>query len=485
MDFSKQSDTIIQIIREPLVILNRNLEIIEANPSFYQTFSEKKEEVIGKRLLHLPQWQIPEIEKPLSEVLVLNKAFETVEIRHNFQKAGDKTLLLKVHNLIREDLQGEDILIEFEDITASKIIEARLRDREEWFRSLIINSSDIIAVLTVEGNISYESPSLEMILGYKAEERIGVNIFEKPIAHPEDLVKLKKLLAKSVSKSDEIVRGEVRFQAKNGEWRYLEAVFRNKLSDNKIQGIIVNYRDITDRKINEQKIKDAIKLRDDFINIASHELKTPITSIKAYTQILLKKLDKSKEKSLYSMSESINRQISRLTELIGSLLDATKIQSGKFSLSIETFQIDEFITKIISDFRNINPEIKFKIKGVIGRNFRGDRYRLEQVLVNLITNAIKYSDRDKRIEVILTVKNKKAIIAVRDYGIGIAKENLEKIFERFFSIDSPLRKTSAFSSLGLGLWISKQIVLRHGGKIWVESELGKGSTFFIQLPLKI
>ena len=163
-----------------------------------------------------------------------------------------------------------------------------LRENEERFRLLIQNASDIITVFDQDGTIKYESEAVERMLGYTAEERIGRNISMDPIIHPDDRKIKIGLLKNAIASPKENIYGEFRLRHKNGSYRTIDAIFRNLLDDKKINGIIANYRDITERKIFEHQ-------KDEFIGIASHELKTPVTSIKAYVQILEEILHKNED----------------------------------------------------------------------------------------------------------------------------------------------------------------------------------------------
>lgn len=252
------------------------------------------------------------------------------------------------------------------------------------------------------------------------------------------------------------------------------------------EGIFVLSLDITERKKVEEKLKELNYQKDEFISIASHELKTPISSIKIMSQLASKKLTKSNDKSTLDLVNRIEGQVEKLTSLVGDLLDASRIQSGKLDLKKDKFELVELIKEVISDitttYETEKPfSIEFKTKQKIIIN--ADRFRLTQVLSNLFTNAIKYSPEGGKINVNVKKKNNAIEVSVTDYGIGIPKEKQDLIFNRFYQAERQKDKENRFSSLGLGLYISSNIIKQHGGKIWVESDRGKGSTFFFTLPI--
>lgn len=231
----------------------------------------------------------------------------------------------------------------------------------------------------------------------------------------------------------------------------------------------------------------AIQARDEFVSIASHELKTPITSLKMQLQMMIRGIDLSKrqtpppEKLIKSLTSSCN-QVDRLTVLIDDLLDVTRIETGKLTYKFEEVNLSKLVKEVAERFSEEIKNVKSTLEEDLEENVTiyCDRYRIEQVLVNLISNAIKYGSNGP---VKFTVKHDKgmALITVEDKGMGIAKEMQTKIFERF---ERAISSTN-ISGLGLGLYITKQIIDAHHGSIEVESELGKGSIFKVYLPTEV
>ena len=230
--------------------------------------------------------------------------------------------------------------------------------------------------------------------------------------------------------------------------------------------------------------QSAIRARDEFVSIASHELKTPITSLKMQIQMMLRGVSIEKnqtptpEKLLKALTSSSN-QIDRLTVLIEDLLDVTRIETGKLTYKFELFDLNTMAKEIVERFSEEAKYAKIEFQMNLEDNVSTicDRYRIEQVLINLISNAIKYG-ANSLIEVSVYKEAGKAIFQVKDNGMGIAKEMQSKIFERF---ERAISSTN-ISGLGLGLYITKQIIDAHQGSIEVESDLNKGSTFKVSLP---
>jgi signal transduction histidine kinase len=232
-------------------------------------------------------------------------------------------------------------------------------------------------------------------------------------------------------------------------------------------------------EINERRKLE--KQKDEFIGIASHELKTPVTSIKAYTQVLQFRFRKEENSKATQLLSKMDAQIDKLANLVSDLLDVTKVQGGKLQFHKSYFDSNELIEEIVEEMQR-TTEKHLIIKDLAhSKSLWGDRDRIGQVIINFLTNAIKYSPHSEKIIVKTSIDSKNIIISVQDFGVGIPKEAQKKVFNRFFRVGGD--KLETFPGLGLGLYISSEIIKRHNGKIWVESEKGQGSTFYLSLPI--
>lgn len=227
-----------------------------------------------------------------------------------------------------------------------------------------------------------------------------------------------------------------------------------------------------------EEIKESQKKKDEFIGIASHELKTPLTSIKGYVE-MLNVLEQEQPKKQF-VEKTLNN-VNKLERLVKDLLDVSKIQSGQLKLDIKEFNIDELLDETIIAAQMVSGTHHIERKDhPDNKMIFGDKQRIEQVLLNLLSNAIKYSPGENKVVVDSEKTEKELIIKIRDYGIGVPKEEQINIFERFYRTKGVSVHISGF---GLGLYICRDIINRHYGKIWVESA-DKGSIFYFSLPLK-
>jgi PAS domain S-box-containing protein len=244
--------------------------------------------------------------------------------------------------------------------------------------------------------------------------------------------------------------------------------------------------DITESKNYEKKLKEAIVSRDEFLSIASHELKTPLTSLKLQTQMRVRnlqrnELEKFTPENLYKHTTSDLMQLNRLSRLVDDMLDITRINTGKLTIQKEKTDlgllVEDVVSRVNKDFQDNEIEITVSCPSPVIGNW--DRFRLEQVVTNLVSNAVKYG-KSKPIEVFISCLENQAELIVKDQGPGVKPEDQQRIFERF---ERAISK-SEISGLGLGLHIVKEIVDRHGGSVQIKSQMGQGSSFIVRLPLE-
>ncbi len=230
-----------------------------------------------------------------------------------------------------------------------------------------------------------------------------------------------------------------------------------------------------------QDSQAAVALRDDFISVASHELKTPLTSVKIFTEVLLKNCVQNGDQKSAGHLSKMNKQLDKLNELIFDMLNISKIQAGRLEFNHKLFSFDNVIDDIVDVLQQGANKHQIIIKGKTNKNIYGDEDRVGQVVSNLVSNAIKYSPRANKVIIHLSGDKDNVYLCVEDFGIGIDKDHTKHIFERFYRVFDETDKT--FPGLGIGLYISNEIIRRHNGKMWVDSKLGKGSKFSFSLPL--
>lgn len=227
----------------------------------------------------------------------------------------------------------------------------------------------------------------------------------------------------------------------------------------------------------------AITIRDDFISIASHELRTPVTSLKLYTQVLEKQFQMRGEETVSRYLGKMDRQIDSLNKLVRDMLDISRMQHGELEFQISEFDLNEQVKETVEHIQATSRKHRIIIEGSVSHTVMGDMFRIDQVLVNLLTNAIKYSPKADKVVVRIREHKRSAVIEVQDFGIGIDKKDQANIFKRFYRVDGPKEKT--YPGLGIGLYISHEIIRRHGGRIRFVSVKNEGSCFSFSLPFHV
>jgi PAS domain S-box-containing protein len=358
------------------------------------------------------------------------------------------------------------------DITEEKYFRQELLAREKKFRLLADSMPEFVWTGEPEGNLNYFNQSVYNYSGLTPEQMEAGGWLQ--IVHPEDREENIRLWTNSIKTGKDFIF-EHRFRRYDGNYRWqLSRATPQRDADGNIQMWVGTSTDIQDMKEQDQQ-------KDLFISMASHELKTPVTSIKGYVQILQSMYEGSKDKFLKTSLATVDKQIVTLTNLISELLDLSKIKSGSLVLNSQSFAIDQLIKETVKEIKHINPGYNISFSGNKKNMIDADRGRIGQVLINFLNNAIKYSPDSKEIKVTSIVKDGSVLVSVYDSGIGIEKQDQAKIFQRFYRVEG--RNENTFPGFGIGLFIASEIVRRHAGIIGVNSEPGKGSVFYFSIPL--
>lgn len=439
-------------------------------------FTEK--EILGQHVsVLIPPYRADEEETLLNTIKKGRKIdhFETTRI----SKEGREIPVSLTISPIK-DLSGE--IIGASKIARDITIHIEAVEKQAWLAAIVNSSNDAIVSKTLNGIITSWNKAAQRMFGYTEKEVLGKHI---SIIIPSDRLKEEDHIIKRIRSGRKVSHFETIRIAKDGrELNISLTVSPVKRSDGTIMGASKIIRDITE----EVKIREKLKqystqleqinsYKDNFIGIASHELKTPLTSISGYLQLLDRNLEKAQNKVFLKKAVL---QVTKLTTLVSDLLDISRIQSGKLSLNFTEFEPNEMLKEVTDSVQQTTSSHRLELNLGANLKIKADRQRLEQVFTNLLTNSIKYSPRADRVIIKSINAGTFFEISVQDFGIGIPPDAKEKIFNRFYRAEG---LSPSYSGLGLGLYISQEIVIRHGGKLWVESEEGKGSVFYCRIPV--
>lgn len=338
--------------------------------------------------------------------------------------------------------------------------------------AIIDTSHDAIIGKTLEGVVTSWNESAQRVFGYTAEEMVGESIYK--LIPPERHAEEPQILA-TISRGERINHFETKRLTRDGQLIDVSVtVSPIKDKAGRIIGVSKIARDITEKKLDESR-------KNDFIGMVSHELKTPLTSLGAIIQVANTKLQHSDDSFLVGAMSKANQQVKRMSAMINGFLNISRLESGKIHIEKQAFDLETLIVEVIEETNLTVSTHIIHFESCAPIQVNADRDKIDSVLSNLISNAIKYSPKGQRIEVSCNATNNQVVIGVQDEGMGIKPDDLSRIFDRYYRVET--NHTRHISGFGIGLYLSSEIIERHGGKIWAESQSGIGSSFFFSLPL--
>lgn len=447
--------------------------IIYVNEACCAMTGYTKDELLGQtpRIFQGPETNRAKLDL-IKEALIEKRKIQ-VELR-NYKKRGELFVVdMEIIPVKAGAFTASYFIAIQKDITELKKKEQLIQENAELYLRLFEGSPDCVKLLDADGHLEHmnsngcvlmEVDDFEGMLRYKMWSDLW----------PEET---KPLISQSLTEAK--CGNKSRFQAfcptAKGTPKWWD-VFVNPVLDekNNVVKIISSSRDITSIKLEEQR-------KSDFLKMVGHELKTPLTAIKGYAHLLSEELGpdyNGNEDIAFSLTR-IDNQVDRLTKLINEILDLTRLETGKMFIEKEYTSLHELVEKTIIDLRISNPASVIKIEQLDKCFAFVDKDKIEQVIINLVTNAIKFSKAKSTIEIYLSKQPGNLIhLQIKDYGYGINPEEQEKIFDLFYQVKESQKLSKGF---GMGLYLIKQIISLHGGKIFIASEKEKGSTFTVEL----
>jgi PAS domain S-box-containing protein len=471
-----QSPSAIAIIKVP------EFSIEHVNKKWLGNMGAKLEELVGKSVFDVfPVLEEKGLDKILKAMSMSGQPHHEPEYRVDLGRFGRSGIAyFDVAYQPLTDANGiiTRIMIISHEIT--EMVEARkkIEESEVHFRKLADDAPIMIWMAGTDKRCNFFNKGWLSFRGNSMEEETG-NGWGKGV-HPDDYDRCMEIYSSSFDVKKSFYM-EYRLKRYDGVYRWVSDTGAPRYSTaGEFAGYIGSCTDVHEMRELEQR-------KDDFIRMANHELKTPVTSIKGYVQLLLTALKEEEEKTvspllIRSSLVSIDKQITRLTRLVSELLDLSRIETGTLELKTELFNLNELVIETVQDMLYTNSKHTINLFHDFACHVCGDKDRVGQVLINFLTNAIKYSPDSHKIEVWIQQMGKNEVsVNVKDYGIGIDKKFHEKIFERFYRAEG--KKEQTYPGFGIGLFIAKEIVQRHNGSIYLTSEKGKGSFFTFTLPV--
>jgi two-component system sensor histidine kinase/response regulator len=458
------------------------------NPSFTSVFGYTYEEVVNKCTPRILKSGTIDQSFYVDFWNALLNRIETKGELFNKRKDGSLVEVEETSNAITDE---NNTIIGFlsiqRDITKRKQAEEALKKSEAKYSSMISNISDVIGIIGKDGIIKYKSPNIEKFFGWQPQNLVNTDGWLT--VHPDDLERIQDVFHTLSEEENSVKKVEYRYKCKDGSYKFIHLTAVNLLNDSIINGVLMNYHDITERKENEQKIQEQNKelkelnaTKDKLFSIIAHDLKSPFNSIMGFTELLIENIRTYDIEKSEEFLTTINSASKQTLTLLENLLDWAKTQTGQIDFKPENQNLKPIIQAIVHILNS-----SAKIKNITLNGFQSDDIiayadlnMLNTVLRNLVSNAIKFTDSGGKIDIYAVSEKNLIEITVADNGVGMTEENMNKLFR----IDTSITTTGTANERGsgIGLILCKEFVEKHGGKIWVESEVGKGSKFVFTLP---
>lgn len=506
----KYSEAIVTTIREPLIVLNKDLRVQTANPSFYKTFQSTKEVTEGKLFYELQnsQWDIPELRSLLERTLQKEIFYESYEVKQKFTSIGERVMILNAREIFSDDDREHLILLAIEDITERRILEEKLKKSADYVKAVLESSPQISFAASAEGTITYFNLFFLEYAGLNLEEAIqwGWN----SVVHPEMQKELTVAWNHSLQTGEDFER-ELLFKRHDGvyRWHMSRAIaIRNEA------GIITSWigtaNDTHDQKMFSEELEKKVLERtqllkesnnelahsnknlEQFAFIASHDLQEPLRKIKTFSNMLDANFKSALPAEGQKLVDRIVSSSERISTLINDVLSFSRIENTQHAF-IAT-DLNGILHNVLVDFNLLISEKKAIIRQEQLPTLEVIPFQINQLFYNLISNALKFSRA--AIQPILTIKSRRLTrdevlshsslyaqlnyyeISVEDNGIGFEEE----YGDRIFAIFQRLHSERDYPGTGIGLALCKKIVIGHHGEIFAKATLNKGASFHILLP---
>jgi len=509
------AENIINTIREPLIALDQDLRVVSVSRSFYEVFKVDPSETIGQLIYDLgnKQWDIPKLRKLLETILPQRTTFNAYEVEHDFATIGKRVMLLNARQIERVLGKEKVILLAIEDITERRDIEkglektrqqlAEIKNSEdaarEFAESVIDTVPRPLIALDQDLRVVAVSRSFYDVFKVNPMETMGQRIYD--LGNKQwDIPKLRELLETILPKHATFDNYEVEHEfATIGKRNMVLNARQIKREAGKEKLILLAIDDITVRREIENglkkahleleelaaELKRAAQVKSEFLANMSHELRTPLNSINGFSEILYDGTFGPLNEKQKQYVNNVLVSGKHLLLLINQILDSAKLEAGKMRLSLSILPMKSLLHDMSLLVADMAIKKKLHMTFDIAEDLpdiEGDELKVKEILYNLISNAVKFTPEEGKIGLRAKKTDSTITIEVWDTGVGIAPENLEKVFEGFFRVDTPYSRIT--EGTGLGLPLSRKLVDLHGGSLSVESEgLNKGSVIRFTLPV--
>ncbi len=483
------ADDIIATLREPFVVLDAALRVKSANRTFYEAFHVAQEETENQHFSELGngQWNIPALRTMLDDVLSKRLSVHDYEVEHDFPAIGRRSMLLNARPFPPKAANPELILLAIGDITERKQTEAKFKKSEARYRRLFETAKDGILILNADtGQIIDANPYMSELLGYPQSHFLGKQLWEIGVFNDKSA---NEAAVRELQHDGYVRYDHLPLQTREGREAAVEFICNTYEGDGERWVAQCNIRDITERNRLEQQVKkhaaalsDLHRRKDEFLAMLSHELRNPLAPLANAVHLL--RLTNADASIVPETTKIIEHQVGQLSHLVDDLLEVSRITTGRVRLRRERVVVSGIVERAVETARSVIEKCQQELTVSLPPEpiwLDADAARLEQVVVNLLTNAAKYSTEQSHIWLTVEQDDDECVLRVRDTGVGIAPDLMPRIFDLFTQAERSLDRSQG--GLGIGLALVHRLVEMHGGRVKVHSSLGQGSEFVVRLPV--
>ena len=454
-----------------VLILDTDGIVLSISPSFSKCFGYSEKDLVGKSAVILFTEQDQKdgkFEHELKKVLASGQCNDN---NYLVNKNNEITWVSGESVLVKKEEGNVVILKVIQDIHEQKNNETSLRELNNFNENILESIKDGVIVLDEQMNIVKANNAFLTTFNLQPQEIPDFDFISLVSKSDSGYLILENIQSVFISQTG-FSNKHLETKSTSGNKRIFE-LSGSYFVNNAAHHVLLIFHDVT-------VYKELEKEREDFIGFITHELRNPLSNVLLLNEIMREAINDNDLLVLKEMIGRSEKNAERMNKMIGGLYDVTKVHSGQLSLEISKFIFIDMVREAIETVQVLQPAYKIKVEGDGDFEIEADRYRIIQVITNYLSNAIKYSNGNKEVVLGISLLRNTVTVHVKDNGLGISKEHLPYLFERFFRIE----KTKSIEGIGLGLYLCRQIIRAHHGHVWAESEVNKGSTFFFSLPLK-
>lgn len=453
-----------------VLLIQTDGRISAINKAFTENFGWEEKDLVGKNGAIL--FTIEDQEKGMPGKELQNVLLTGQSNDNNYLVAKNQTKTWVSGESVLVQLKNESTIIKvIQNIHEQKTSAIAVNNLNTLNESILSTIKDVVIVLDNKLNVVKVNEAFRTLFHqvHGEVQNINVNGFFK---QSENNKRLYKKLQNALETTAGFSNQEIELDVPDGSKKFFEITCTPLLNSNK-RDLLLTIHDVT-------VAKELEKEREDIIGFVTHELRNPLSNLMLSNEVMKEAVKENNMKLIRDMISRFESSVERMNKMVAGLYESTKVNAGQLFLEMSEFNFGEMVEEAVDTVEVLQPSFNLMVNGNGDFPVVADRYRLIQVIVNYLSNAIKYSNGNKEVTLSISTNNHSVTVSVKDEGLGISKEHLPYVFERFFRI----QKTRNIEGIGLGLYLCSRIIHSHNGHLWAESEEGKGSTFYFSIPLK-